>query len=262
MAENEATRPENDFKITEYLNYGGPFLIFLGMARLISFYQAFGVSIVSYLDFSEIITSFFDILVVVIFLFAYILIQNVILTDKNEADRAQKQRQELIIHEDNWKRLWLYFLYLKRLIIIGVVLILGCAISHFIFHKIEAFTIFIIAAFFVFLIIFSMTLVEIERKHNHFQSSINKRRFVLLTLYFMVFSMGVVYYSSYQAGLIKRDKSTYGVAITLDNDQMLISDSTDYYIGKTLNYVFIFHEKQKTTDIIPMSRVKQITITN
>ncbi len=34
----------------------------------------------------------------------------------------------------------------------------------------------------------------------------------------------------------------------------------NYYIGKTRNYVFVHHENLKTTDVIPMSRVKQITV--
>jgi hypothetical protein len=259
MTDNRATKTANDFKIAEYLSYVGPFIIFLGMTRLIVFYSSFGVSIVSYLDFSEVITSFFDIIVMVVFYIAYITIQNFILGNRSEADNAQNQRQEIIAQENFGKTLWLYFLYLKRLLVFGLIVIVGCVLCHYIFHWIEKFTILITVIVFTFLITFFVTLVEIERKHIHFQSSINRRRFILFTLYFVVFSMGVTYYASYQAGVIKRDKSTYGVTISLDNDQIIISDSTDYFIGKTLNYVFIYHEKQKNTDIIPMTRVKQIT---
>lgn len=262
MAETEKTKSDNVFKVTEYLSYVGPIIIFLGMARLITFYKAFGVSIVSYLDFSEVITSFFDIIFIVFLFFAYTSIQNFVLGDKNQAEEADKQRQEIIKEESFKKLFWLYIKYFKRLLIFGFIAILVCVLSHYIFKSIDGFTVFLIIGLFIFLIIFFIVIVEIERKHIHFQSSLNRRRFIYLTLYFLVFTMGVVYYSSYQAGLIKRDKSTYGVAITLDNDKILVSDSLNYFIGKTLNYVFIYHEKLKSTDIIPMTRVKQITTAN
>lgn len=262
MAETDTTKADNVFRITEYLSYVGPLMIFLGMTKLITFYNEFGVSIVSYLDFSEVITSFFDIIFIVLLFFSFASVQNFVMGDKNQAEIAQKQRQEIIKQKDFWKTLWLYIIYLKRILIFGLIVILGSLISHSIFNWIETFTVFSIVGLFFCLIIFLVTIVEIERKHIHFQSSINRRRFILLTYYFWTFTMGVVYYSSYQAASIKMDKSTYGVTISLDNNQILVSDSTDYYIGKTLNYVFIFHEKLKTTDIIPMSRVKQITTAN
>lgn len=67
-------------------------------------------------------------------------------------------------------------------------------------------------------------------------------------------------YSAYQAKKNRKDKSTYGVSITFDDDKILVSDSSNYFIGKTQNYIFIYHEKENKTDIIPMTRVKQITM--
>lgn len=66
--------------------------------------------------------------------------------------------------------------------------------------------------------------------------------------------------AGYQAKRIKIDKSTYGYYIILDNNQKVISDSISYYIGKTQNYVFIHHQNLKTTDVFPISRIKQISV--
>lgn len=260
MADIESTNTRQEFRISQYISYVGPFIIFLGMVRLITFYNAFGVSIISYLDFSEIITSFFDILIFVIIYFAYISIQNFVAGDKEQANEANKKRQEIINENDFWKIIRLYITYFKKLLIFEFLVILGCLFSHFVYSWISAWTIFIVITTFFFLQVFLIIIVEIERKHIHLESSINRKRFISMTLYFLVFTMGVRYYSSYQAGLIKREKSTYGVTISLDNEQTLVSDSTSYFIGKTLNYVFIYDEKQNTTDIIPMTRIKQITM--
>lgn len=258
----ETSNKEATTRITQYLGYVGPLIIFLGMARLMSFYGAFGISIISYLEFSEIITSFFDILFFVVLIFACTSINNFLTRNKNDIEEADKRRQELLTEADPWKLLRLYFNYLGILIISGLVVTIGCCVSHFLFNGITSLTLLIAITIFIFFIIFTIVSIEIDRKHIHFQSSISRRWYIFLTLYCLTLIMGVTYYSSYQANLIKNDKSTFGVSIILDNNQKIISDSTNYYIGKTQNYLFIYHEALKTTDVFPMSRVKQMTMPN
>lgn len=262
MDDKNTNNSTSQFSISQYLTYVGPFLIFLGMTRLITFYNSFGVSITSYLDFSEVLTSFFDILVIVVIFFAYTSIQNFLASKKEDADIASKKRQA-IVEEENFFKICLHYLkYFSSLIIYGLVVIVVCVVARFCFNWITTFTVFLWTGIFVFLLIFLIVQVEIERKHIQFQSSLNKRRYIFFVLYFFVFTYCVILYASYQAGQIRKDKSTFGVRIILDNDQIIVSDSTNYFIGKTQNYVFIHHEKESNTDIIPMTRVKQITMTH
>jgi len=259
MAETE-TKLEKEFRISEYLSFGGPFIIFLGMTRLMTFYSAFGVSIVSYLDFSEIITSFFDILYIVVYYIAYISIQNFILANNSQAEKSNVKRRDIINENNFLKLIPLYLSYLRPILIFGLIVFLGSLILHYAFNLITELQGLILGSIFYAVIFYLIIIVEIERKHIQLESTVNRKRFILFTFYFLVFTVGVNQYSSFQARLIKSDKSTCGVTITLNNDQTFVSDSTSYYIGKTLNYVFIYHEKQNSTDIIPMSRVKQITM--
>lgn len=262
MDSKNTNNSTNELSISQYLTYVGPFLIFLGMTRLITFYNSFGVSITSYLDISEVLTSFFDILLLVVIFFAYTSVQNFLASGKDDADKANKKRQA-ILEEESFLKVCLHYLsYFSSLIIYGLIVISGCVVACFCFNWITTFTVFIWTGVFVFLLIFLIVQVEMERKHIQFQSSLNKRRFIFFVLYFLVFTYCVILYSSYQAGQIRKDKSTYGVTITLDNDQIIVSDSSNYFIGKTQNYVFIYHEKEKKTDILPMTRVKQITMTH
>jgi len=260
MIDKEVSNSDNKSVIGQYISYIGPFIIFLGMARLMTFYSAFGISIISYLDFSEIITSFFDILFIVVIYFAYISIQNFVAGNKSEVETANTKRQKILNEDNLWKLIKLYIIYFKSLLIFWVVVIIGYLISYFVFNWVTFSSVLIIVAIFVFLLLFFTVHIEIERKLIHFQSSVTKKRFVYLTLYSLALTLSVIYYSSYQAGLIKRDKTTFGVSILLEDNQKIISDSTNYYIGKTQNYLFIYHEKLKTTDIYPMNRVKQLTM--
>ncbi|MEI6695639.1 MAG: hypothetical protein WCO13_06200 [Bacteroidota bacterium] len=260
MDDKNTKNTTNEFSLSQYLTYVGPFLIFLGMTRLITFYNSFGVSITSYLNISEVLTSFFDIIILVVIFFTLLSIQNFLVKDKNDMEIANKKRQAIIEEVSFLKICLLYLNYFSNLIIYGLIVVFGFIIAHYCFNLNTTFTVSIWTGAFVFLLIFLIIQVEIERKHIQFNSSVNKKRFIFFILYFLVFTYGVILYSSYQAGQIRRDKSTFGVNITLDNNQTLVSDSSNYFIGKTQNYVFIYHEKESKTDIIPMTRVKQITM--
>jgi len=110
----------------------------------------------------------------------------------------------------------------------------------------------------VFLIVFIGT--EIDRKHYQFDTSTLTRRFYQILYATLLAIIAMIVFTKMQVDGIRKEKNTYGVKVLMDNEQLVVSDSTNYYIGKTQNYLFIYHEKSKTTDIIPMSRVKQITM--
>lgn len=194
MNDNQSQHNDKQFRVSQYFTYVGPFLIFLGMTRLMIFYNAFGVSITSYLDFSEVITSFFDILFIVVVFIAYTSIQNFLAGNKNEADEANKKRQAILNEEKFGKIFLLYINYFSSLLIYGLIAIAGCVVSYFAFNWITAWTIFIVATVFIFLLAFLIVGVEIQRKHIQFQSSTNRKRFIFFALYFLVFTFGVNIY--------------------------------------------------------------------
>ena len=250
---------QHPFKLSNYLPYLGSFIIFLGVTRLIFFYSAFGISIVNFLDFSEIVTSFLDIIVISVFLFATSILQGFILREKETQDEKEGIRKKILEEEHLLKRLWLHTKLCKELLIGGIVLTTTYFIWHFFNKDITIASIVWGAAFFLICFVLLIIMTEINRIHHKSNSSIHFRRFIGLLFYTALFSGLVIYYAHTQADNIKKNKSTFGVTITLDNDQTMVSDSSNYYVGKTLNYLFIYHEKDNTADVIPMNRVKQIT---
>ena len=57
---------------------------------------------------------------------------------------------------------------------------------------------------------------------------------------------------------VNNNKKYYGVEFQLE-DQTIISDSTNYFIGKTKNYLFYYKEKEKQSFAYPMNRIKMIS---
>lgn len=253
---------QQPIRLSNYLPYVGSFIIFLGVARLIFFYSAFGISIVGFLDFSEIITSFLDIIVISVFLFATSILQGFILRDQETQDEKDELRKKILEEDNLLKRFWLHIKICKELLFGGFVLTLIYFIWHFFNKDVTLKSVAWTCCFFLIAFGLVIFMTEISRIHHKSNSTIHYRQFISFLFLTVLFIGIVIYYAHTQADNIKEKKSTFGVTIILDNNQTIISDSTNYYIGKTVNYVFIYHEKTSTTDVFPMNRVKQITFKN
>jgi len=115
-----------------------------------------------------------------------------------------------------------------------------------------------------FLIILFLILVsaEINVKHMKLNSSEMDKKITKAILYTMFFLGLTFMFAHKQVKSVKDKKSTFGTILQLENNVVLISDSTNYFIGKTQNYLFYYHESTKQTDVIPVSKLIQLTIGN
>ncbi len=75
----------------------------------------------------------------------------------------------------------------------------------------------------------------------------------ILLIYFTIYS------THEEVKSVEERKANIGTRITFNDNTLLVCDSFNYYIGKTRNFLFIHHQKDKTTDAVPMDRIKQIT---
>jgi len=255
-------KKSNEIGLGLYLPYLGSFIVFLGVIRLMCFYSAFGIQIVSYLEFSEIITSFLDIIVIAAFVFMTSLLQNFLMMNKSEQDEQNSIRQKIFIEGDFFKRLLLYVKYSQKLLLAGLILSAGSFFWQYLVKKQSYWIILWVTIFFLAVFLFVILTTEIDIQHAKFNSSNKSKRFISIIINTLLFIGFVIAFTQTQIKAIKNDKSTYGVSIIFDNDKLLISDSVNYYIGNTKNYLFIYHERNNTTDVIPMTRIKQLTITH
>jgi dipeptide/tripeptide permease len=81
-------------------------------------------------------------------------------------------------------------------------------------------------------------------------------KMITISVLIIILILGDAYTNVYG---IKNIKTTYGTTIYFDDSTQLVSDSTNYFIGKTQNFIFFYHEKAKTTDVYPMDRVKELS---
>ncbi|MEI6123806.1 MAG: hypothetical protein WCQ95_09260 [Bacteroidota bacterium] len=257
MSEEINKKSDSD-KLTSLLPYVGPLLILFGVIRLIVFYRNFGITIINYLDITEIITSFFDILIITILAILNSMFQQFLFVDKKNYEANKNLWQKLISENNSKAFLSLCFQYYKRQIIITFILVLSC-VSLCIFGKnINWVLILYLISFALFLLVVNFITIFIDRIHFEFKSPLYKKRRAYFVFYFLVLIIIICGFASWQAYDVKKMKSNIGITVTLDNDTILISNSSQYYIGKTKEYLFYYHEDLKVTDVIPMTRVKEI----
>lgn len=107
--------------LTQFIPYIGSILIFLGVLRLTYFYNSFGVSIINYLEFSEILSSFLGAIIFSIVLFLFLSIQNFLIKNKEESERLNSIA--ITLHEQNnfFMRIPLYFKMSKKFLFDGII---------------------------------------------------------------------------------------------------------------------------------------------
>ena len=246
--------------LKDYFPYISAFIIFLGIVRLITFYASFGVPILQFLDFTEIITSFLDILVLAVILVVAIII-NSFLTDDNEiTNKKSLQREEIFKEDDYGKRLLLYLRYVREIIFIGLLTILGFVIYHFIDNTFPLQINVLVSFYYCAFLLYVIAILTIERKHRQTSSNRLRRQNFSVFFNFIILTLIVVAIASYQANAIKRHHSTAGTIIKLDNNEIIVCDSLSYFVGNTKNFLFIYHAAESRSDVFPMSRIKEITL--
>jgi len=100
---------------------------------------------------------------------------------------------------------------------------------------------------------------RIARKRE--KSNIGNYDFTLLFTYIFMGLLMLTLSSNLKVISVKDRKSTYGTKIYLPN-KVILSDSLNYFIGKTEDYFFIYHENDKYTEVYNMADVKKIVYKN
>lgn len=260
--EVDKTENTKEIKLSQFVPYLGSIIIFLGILRLIVFYKAFGVSIIDYLDFTEIITSFLDIIVIAVLLIATSVFNAFIQHDDSKIERLDSIRYQLIHNERSLKHFILYFKFFKDAFIITLLWLLLNGIIRFFNPDFSVEYSYGIVLGLLIAIILIIISIEIERKHRIINSSKERKKRIRIFVNSLLFIVIIQVLALYQVYEIKNNSKTLGTVIVLDNDKKLVSDKSNYFIGKTQNYVFIYHKKSKMTDVYPISRIKQITLIN
>ncbi|MFL5808366.1 MAG: hypothetical protein ACJ749_02535 [Flavisolibacter sp.] len=221
-----------EIKLDKLITYGAPLLILFGVTRLHAYYSSFGVTIIPFLDFTEMATAFLDTSLGLI-LFSALLFMIVFSEDSYS-----------FYFEGGW----------KSGTKISNALIIVSAISFVIIttpffegemgrYAFVAFATVVCAIFFIRSI--KSLPVELRPVANYF--------FAAVAGCWFCYNAGVRQHFE-----VSKLKTKIGTNVLFNDSTRFVSDSFNYVIGNTRNYIFIYHEKQKVSNVYPLSSVKSM----
>jgi hypothetical protein len=244
-----STTTPKAFDLTKFIPFATAGFIFLGVSRLIFYYGLFDISILSFLEFGEIITSFLDFIVInslsVILLWVLIVEFEIITLKRTDGINLG--------YKSLTKKFYLSIVFLL-IILIGLVVLIAFDDKK------------------VFWLILTLTSISLliglffYRIYKKYSSGLIKGLCLITTA--LITGETVTFFVSVGKFRAVMNKQLYiGTriifdkdAITDDSSHIFISDSTNFYIGKTNNYIFIHHKSKSLTSVYPLSSVKQIDI--
>jgi hypothetical protein len=230
-----------------------PFLIFVGSLRLILFYRLFGISIVDYLDFSEVLISFLD--TAIFYLFALFIPIFVILSFWGEAIGRQNnieftKKAELTFGQRLKVDMKQNF----------ILVILYTAVFFLIIFKgtwtRQSFLLLVLnpGLFIIFFIVRELR-IAYKRQFNYNISVTYINLFLLGYLFIVVIVLNVL--SNVED--ITQKYKYYGTIVFVGNDTIK-SDSTITYIGQTKNFIFFSDLSKKVNIVYPKSDLKKLIV--
>lgn len=244
--------------IANLITIGYPTIILLGVIRLYFFYQYFGIDIIPYLDFSEILTSFLNKIIVIIFPMAIFLTMSIL--SKHQAIRegnAEKIKKIFRVKEFK-SRIKLYLnLFIYDLLIYFIIVVVGYIIVKLIYggeYPWWPILYIILGAFASVLLLIVFYEISIFAYRNSF-SEFETRRYYLLFIGAIAFSLVALSGHIEAKYLVEQNNKTLS-KISLSNSNTLTSNTLSFYIGKTKNYFFYYNCRDKSYQVYPMSNVE------
>lgn len=239
--------------LKELTKYFTPFLIFVGSLKLILFYSFFGVKIISYLTFTEVLVSFLDTAIYYLFiLFIPIFIilsfwgnsigegNNLEFQKKSEMTFWQRIKTDI---RENWFIIILYVVFLIFSFIRGTWNLRGFL------------QIILNPGIFIILFLIRELKISYQRLFNY---SIPVTYINLFLLSYLFVVMVVQDVLSEFNNITKKYK--YIGTTAFIGEEKIISDSTISYIGQTQDYIIFNNLKTKENIIYPRRDVKKFII--
>lgn len=215
----------------------GAFLIFLGMLKLIIYYSFFGVHIVQYIQFSEILSSFLEDLNLIILLFLILIIHGVVGFKLIVSNSSDFSNLRTISKSLNSKfAIWYYPI--------------AFILSYILFVVYPN----LFWAYFTVILFFSFLMVLFKRYFSKIKLDETWSQIAFFSLLIVFFTINLAI-----KDVINTRKNSRKVEIQL-KDECIKLNSNERFIGKTNEYLFISNVENNRIRIINCNEVKSLII--
>lgn len=230
-------------KFLRYSSLYGTLLIFCGVLKLILYYNYFDIQIVDFLTFSEILTSFFDDINVLLIISGTMIFVSIVTIDLITSKYPIKF-EEILKFAYRHRRNYLIFFITMSAIVSSLVLFDVCSLSYYVIYLL----VFFCVQIFSFLSMTKNENGEIEYSDSSLLISLG------IVIVFSIFLLAHHDYLETKSSLSKI------LVVTTSDRYELSLKNKNHLIGKTDNYIFFESDSGQSIEIIPMTEIKQIKL--
>ncbi|HMN25509.1 MAG TPA: hypothetical protein PKE38_13480 [Ignavibacteriaceae bacterium] len=239
-------------------------IILMGVTNSVFYYGFFGVDILHYMSFSELIISFLEspliLFIVSVGGVFYLLLTYDGIYSKLQTNpiRQKEISDQLLLNISFWRKALLMLELQLPFFWLGIgytifILLQSLFTGNFQIEELVNIWKALIGIGLFTILIKIIGITTIYRKSPILIKN---------SIWFLFFSLSALYVIAYQAQknaeYVKQKKGRVNASIIYHDTSRFFPDSFTYFIGKTDNYIFLFHEKDSIAEIIPMSDVKRI----
>lgn len=227
-------------------------ILIAGLLRLYVYYKGFKISILPFLDPSEIGTIFFDNLLYFLgFAFLNVLVISILYS-------GVLAEIDSLTNVGFLARLTKYgFFKIYKLIVLialsGLCYWAFKTISDIYFYEYLLWIVLLIVAIYI------NPLLIFEFKRFIITKSIEINQ---LSIYFLIAALNLFVFAGFsglnEVNKVKNHGYYTDTEFHIDGSDPFISDEKKYYIGKTKQFIFLYDSEKKETDVIPISNIKQM----
>lgn len=248
-----------NISIEKVIQYGGPFIIFLGVTKLIVFYASFGVNVLPFLEFSEIITSFFDVILISVISFCISMLLQVFVASNNEISRSEIMHRYFRMRKMFFVRL-IGYLYINYVLLVNFIVYSAMLWGiYFLFDFLSIQIVVISQIALLGLLVVLILFLEVKRVINNLRGFIYSIEIVRYVFLGSIVWLVVIFAAKFDAEEIKSMNRTYGTIVIWKDSTKIISDSSYYFIGKTNGYLYFYNDTLEVADIFPIESMAKLT---
>jgi len=251
---NSSTK--TDFELfLKSLPYLSGLLIFLGIAKVYVFYKVFGIDVLQYLTLSEAIIISVDYFVIMSFTMlicgfvGYTQGRKKSVTDFKPftAEFLEEKsflKRKLFMYKRYWK---VHFTFTFFIIAIFV----ACLILKLLVMAYLAITLYLLLELYI-------TFIFENLRYSIIRTPLVNSNIVTALFFFLVMTIGILYFSLFQASKIKNCKHELLTKITFKDKNIYITSDTVIYIGHLEKYTFLYNKKINAPKIISNEEIHEI----
>ncbi|WP_207431366.1 hypothetical protein [Sabulibacter ruber] len=251
---------DNSNSLKDLIPVFGVFAVAIGLIKIYCFYINFNINITDYLEISEVLTLFFDSLLLIGFGFVFGFIAQILNIGLMGSQFQQSDNNEYLKEKNVFRRYLNYFKNKKKVLLISLFLIILISAPYAIvsghLHSLKYTVLMVLSPFFIMFV-----LNELDYVYSSFTGLNLEKSVKFYVIILSVVTCYVVLNSKEEAIVTNENKGLFSIELGFEKEVLKSNDSV-FYVGRTKNYFIFYNSILKQSEVYSSKDLKFVKIKN